>query len=1008
MKEPLSESRQKAAAASATATRRGRALRLTTFGAASLSGGPQRSDETIVFGPGKPLALLAYLHCAPNHSASRDRLVDLLWSDGTAEAGQHNLRQAVWYIRQRLGDKAVSTRHGNVALVAEVVCDRTAFVAAVENGDLEQGVALYAGDFLPGTPGQGANDFDEWADLERYRLRRVFTRAAECLVRRRLAAGRHADAQRLARRARDADPHDEGVWALLLEASLAAGDRARAAAEADLFERVLADDRRVAQPNTQAVLRRVRRAAEDGAPAGPAVAVAVAPAMVSREREFGMLVAAWEPARRSGGGRHVHLTGGVGLGKTRLLREFQARLQAAGEQVLYMPARFPARRVSFGFVAEIATGLAQLPGSQGVSPDAAAALVSLNPSLSARFAAAADGARDDEALRRRALAVLELVTAVSEEAPLAVLCDDYHWVDPASIAALAWVLPQLAAARVLWITAGSAAWASSEQRLTERANLVPLSPEGVLQLVSSIAPLPSQTWAARLPPLLHQATAGVPRAVIERLQDALEQGLITLEPTGWGCPNPEGLAVQLATPATAEPLPLLVSPFRVEGPSDAAHLAQGLTEGLITVLSQSERLRVIALASAMRVRDVGDVRARAAAVGAQYVLEGRVSMDGDRLDVAATLHDATTGSVIRGDSWSGAGSDLFALRDQVARAVLDALRVPLNPREERDLGERPAYDCYLRARHCLLRFLPEEFDRALRVLRYGLERGGDNALLYATTGMVYWQLVFSGSNPDEALLRTAEEYAEKASALEPDAPHSHALAACIAWSGGRVRQAVTHFQRALACDPANPEALAWLGCIYGAAGKMFAAHALIARVLELDPLSSINHSFLGFNLMVEGRFEEALGPYRLTFELDKIPPAYATYAIALARAGRKDEADDLLATLSRLTGGTPVGDFGEFMLRALRGERPEALAAVTPHLETFGRHVSYVAWHLGAGCALVGESDSAFAWLRHAVAMGFVNHPFLLIDPLLANLRADDRWPQLAEDCRQAWEEFEV
>jgi hypothetical protein len=189
---------------------------------------------------------------------------------------------------------------------------------------------------------------------------------------------------------------------------------------------------------------------------------------------------------------------------------------------------------------------------------------------------------------------------------------------------------------------------------------------------------------------------------------------------------------------------------------------------------------------------------------------------------------------------------------------------------------------------------------------------------------------------------------------------------------------------------------------------MFAARALISRAMEIDPLSSINQSLVGLNLMVEGRFVEALAPYRLAFELDKIPPAYFTVATAPTRAGKKAEADDLLATLVRMMGAAPVGRFGAFTRHALRGERAEALEAVTPGLESFAGHVSYVAWHMGAGYALIGESDNAFVWMRRAKGLGFVNHPFLMSDPLLEPLRGDVRFPAFADEMRRAWEEFEV
>jgi hypothetical protein len=94
--------------------------------------------------------------------------------------------------------------------------------------------------------------------------------------------------------------------------------------------------------------------------------------------------------------------------------------------------------------------------------------------------------------------------------------------------------------------------------------------------------------------------------------------------------------------------------------------------------------------------------------------------------------------------------------------------------------------------------------------------------------------------------------------------------------------------------------------------------------------------------------------------------------------------------------------------KALRDEHREAIEALTPRLEACGRYASYIAWHLGAGHALIGEFDGAFTWLRHAADLGFVNYPFLLTDPLLERLRGEDRFGAFAEQVRMEWHAFEV
>ena len=294
---------------------------LTTLGAAGLASRAAGSDVTLL-GPGKPLALLVYLHCSPDRTATRDRLIDLLWSETGPEAGGHSLRETMSLIGRRVGFPVASSQHGRVTVTADIACDRTAFLDAVDSAESARAVELYGGQFLHSLKAPGAAGFEQWADLERYRLRRLFTGAAESLARGWLVAARFRDAQQLARRMRDADPEDEAGWRLLLEALLVAGDHGVAAAEADVLEWQLAVGGREPEPATRAVLRRVRQ----GSAARGGVA---SPPMVGREPHLAAILGAWERAR-SGAGVHLHVTAQAGFGKTRLLKEARASLEALG------------------------------------------------------------------------------------------------------------------------------------------------------------------------------------------------------------------------------------------------------------------------------------------------------------------------------------------------------------------------------------------------------------------------------------------------------------------------------------------------------------------------------------------------------------------------------------------------------------------------------------------------------------------------------------------------------
>jgi DNA-binding SARP family transcriptional activator len=130
-------------------------LTLVTLGGWALASADAAGAPTPVFGPSKPLALLAYLACAPGRTARREHLADLLWADLEPDGAHHAFRQTLWYIRQRIGTDGLASDAVQVSLTADVETDRDRFDAAVARQDHEQAVTLYTGDFLPGFAAPG-------------------------------------------------------------------------------------------------------------------------------------------------------------------------------------------------------------------------------------------------------------------------------------------------------------------------------------------------------------------------------------------------------------------------------------------------------------------------------------------------------------------------------------------------------------------------------------------------------------------------------------------------------------------------------------------------------------------------------------------------------------------------------------------------------------------------------------------------------------------------------------
>jgi len=514
--------------------------RLLTLGGFTLvSSSPHSSDPLL--GPGKPLALLLYLHGAPTRKASREHLIDLLWADLEPLAARHAFRQTLWYIRQHLGPTSIHADNGDVTLGLSLTCDRDEFVRAVSDGRDEEAVTIYQGHFLPEFAVPGGLEFDHWADAERSRLRLMFLRAAETVVRARLSTGHVRDARELAQRVRDHNPQSESAWRLLLETLVAGRDTVGAMAEAERLLTLLRRDGRTPEPATRTLLRAIQR--EPDQATTPATGLTAE--LVGRERQFATIVEAWDRAR-TGRVTCVHVSAPAGLGKTRLLLDVEARLAAAAGRCVYVRANPGERTVPFAFAAELAARLASQPGSKGISPASAGALVALNPALSSTYGQAADPATGSDAVRHRNLALGELIRAVADEAPLAILVDDLHWVDLASRHLLDAVLGRLGSERVLVVTGARPVPGSEPPREAIRIDLPPLTLEQVTALLVSLGELPADL-AQSLPHLLLGASGGSPLLALESLQAALDGGMLRLHDGVWESPAPKALTERLAS-----------------------------------------------------------------------------------------------------------------------------------------------------------------------------------------------------------------------------------------------------------------------------------------------------------------------------------------------------------------------------------------------------------------------------------------------------------------------------
>lgn len=570
-------------------------LTLQTQGQVRLVAATAAGGVRQLFGVGKPLALIAFLAASPGSRARRETLMDLLWADLEPEAARHALRQTLWFIKKRVGDDFLAIDGDQIALSRPLRVDRDQFLALLHSGDTARAVECYGGDFLPDFSAPGGAAFEQWADVERRRLRDAFAHAAETEIRRLLATARFREAQALARRLRDHDPQDERSWRLLLESLMAGRDRVTAAVEARALEQLLRVEEREAEPATRTFIRLARQVPSP--PSGDEAALrALVPDLVGREREFSLVIVAWDDARQ-GNARHVHLVAPAGLGKTRLLSDLQSRIRATRGRVVATRGHIGTRDIPYALASDLAAGLATLPGARGISPNAATSLVAMHPTLSSAFPVAPDTSAGEDALRRRALSLRELIAAVAEEQPLALVVDDVHWADVWSQRLLTMVLVEEGRGRVLLVSASrpeGASFIRSEQ--TREIALAPLSVEAVTSLLVSLAQFPPHPWAEWFPADLCAAASGSPLLVLETLQYLLERQVLVIADDVWEAPNPVELRAMLRAGGSLRNRVRSIQPDLLRYLSTLALLGTPVDVGLLArAMGQSEGSATIAL-----------------------------------------------------------------------------------------------------------------------------------------------------------------------------------------------------------------------------------------------------------------------------------------------------------------------------------------------------------------------------------------------------------------------------
>jgi Tol biopolymer transport system component/DNA-binding SARP family transcriptional activator len=214
------------------------------------------------------LALLAMLACAGERGLTREKLLAFFWPDADEERGRRGLSQAVYALRQDLGNEEVIVGSKDLRVNSDVLrSDVSEFGAAGSGGQWERAVGLYAGPFLDGFHLPSAPEFERWAEEQRAGFAREYTGALERLARAATGRSEHLVAVGWWRKLAAQDPLNARVATGLMEALVAAGDRNGALQHARIYEALVEQELNL-PPDREVVALADRLRTAPPAPAG--------------------------------------------------------------------------------------------------------------------------------------------------------------------------------------------------------------------------------------------------------------------------------------------------------------------------------------------------------------------------------------------------------------------------------------------------------------------------------------------------------------------------------------------------------------------------------------------------------------------------------------------------------------------------------------------------------------------------------------------------------------------
>jgi len=400
--------------------------------------------------------------------------------------------------------------------------------------------------------------------------------------------------------------------------------------------------------------------------------------------------------------------------------------------------------------------------------------------------------------------------------------------------------------------------------------------------------------------------------------------------------------------------------------------ADGITEEILNALAQIKDLRVAGRSSSFSFKGRNeDLRSVGAKLNVTSILEGTLRRSGDRLRITGQLIDAVSGYQLWSERYDRVLEDIFNVQDEIALAIVDALKLKLfgDAKEavvRRYTDDAEVHELFLKGRYYSYKYTAEGWHRAVEFFEKVIEKNPDHAPAHAGKAASLGCLWFFGLSPADEVVPSFRSAATKAIELDGNLAGAHLSLGMVNffhdWEWEKAEQ---EFKQAILLNPKDAEALSYYAMFLGFADRFDEAMALARRALEVDPLSLFINMSVGWTYFSAGLANEAFGQARKLTEIE--PGFFGAYWLKGATSlenGDYEEAVEQLAKAVSL-GGYPIvlADLGAAY--ALAGKKETAETILDQLLDM--RRQGYVpAICLARVYSRLGELEKTIQWLEAA------------------------------------------